>query len=80
MSHDVPRLSHVCLALSFQTNVTARVAAEKALAELTDAQLMLLEQIFPKHVLFHMASHAHVSSMTSAHMGVLGVMGVFIPL
>ncbi|GIL81997.1 hypothetical protein Vretimale_1558 [Volvox reticuliferus] len=45
--------------LLLQTNVTARVELENRLADLTDAQLGMLEQLFPRHVIEYMLSHKH---------------------
>lgn len=45
--------------LLLQTNVTARVELENRLADLTDAQLSMLEQLFPRHVIEYMLSNKH---------------------
>lgn len=37
-----------------QTDVTARVELENKLADLTDAQLSMLEQLFPRHIIEHL--------------------------
>ncbi|KAF5833044.1 hypothetical protein DUNSADRAFT_10750 [Dunaliella salina] len=37
-----------------QTDVTARVELENKLADLTDAQLSMLEQLFPRHIIEYM--------------------------
>ena len=37
-----------------QTDVTARVELENKLADLTQAQLSMLEQLFPRHIIEHM--------------------------
>ena len=37
-----------------QTDVTARVELESKLADLTDAQLSMLEQLFPRHIIEYM--------------------------
>lgn len=52
-------LRHCQVILLLQTNVTARVELENRLADLTDAQLGMLEQLFPRHVIEYMLSHKH---------------------
>lgn len=52
----IPALQVILL---LQTNVTARVELENRLADLTDAQLGMLEQLFPRHVIEYMLSHKH---------------------
>ncbi|MEW5302792.1 MAG: hypothetical protein WDW36_005540 [Sanguina aurantia] len=42
--------------LLVQSNVSARVELENRLADLTDAQLGMLEQLFPRHVIEYMLS------------------------
>ncbi len=37
-----------------QTDVTPRVELENKLADLTDAQLSMLEQLFPRHIIEYM--------------------------
>lgn len=37
-----------------QTDVTARMELENKLADLTDAQLSMLEQLFPRHIIEYM--------------------------
>ena len=39
-----------------QTDVTARVELENKLADLTEAQLNMLEQLFPRHIIEYMLS------------------------
>lgn len=60
--HCVLLASAVCslqVILLLQTNVTARVELENRLADLTDAQLSMLEQLFPRHVIEYMLSNKH---------------------
>lgn len=50
-------LCHACRAvILMQSDVTARVHMERALADLTEAQLQLLEQIYPRHIIEHMVA------------------------
>ncbi len=49
-----------------QTDVTPRVELENKLADLTDAQLSMLEQLFPRHIIEYML--AGVPSKTSRNL------------
>ncbi|GFR47225.1 hypothetical protein Agub_g8909 [Astrephomene gubernaculifera] len=48
-------VTHQTCILLMQVDVTAKVETERRLAELVDAEHKILEQIFPRHVLEHMA-------------------------
>lgn len=49
-----------------QTDVTPRVELENKLADLTDAQLSMLEQLFPRHIIEYML--ARVPSKVSRNL------------
>lgn len=49
-----------------QTDVTPRVELENKLADLTDAQLSMLEQLFPRHIIEYML--ARVPSRVSRNL------------
>jgi hypothetical protein len=55
--HAIPLLDPVLdkqVVMLVQTDVTPRVELENKLADLTDAQLSMLEQLFPRHIIEHM--------------------------
>lgn len=55
--HAIPLLDPVLdkqVVMLVQTDVTPRVELENKLADLTDAQLSMLEQLFPRHIIEYM--------------------------
>lgn len=59
--HAIPLLDPVLdstVVMLVQTDVTARVELENKLADLTDAQLNMLEQLFPRHIIEYMLSRS----------------------
>lgn len=59
-----PRCPQVIMLV--QTDVTPRVELENKLADLTDAQLSMLEQLFPRHIIEYML--ARVPSRVSRNL------------
>lgn len=67
--HAIPLLDPVLdkqVIMLVQTDVTPRVELENKLADLTDAQLSMLEQLFPRHIIEYML--ARVPSKVSRNL------------
>ncbi len=54
-----------------QTDVTPRVELENKLADLTDAQLSMLEQLFPRHIIEYMLARVPGGRGTRDHLRTL---------